>query len=226
MWRQLCPIGPVLIEALAMAGAMTTTVGVKTPEGIVLATDRRATAGYYVADKDVVKIEPLDDDSAITIAGSVSQAQSYAHMLRLNLEYTKGRRGWPLSPQELAKLAAHTIQRSGGIYGQFILATRGHDGVHLWDVGGDGSLIQKRDFTVTGSGTGPAVGVLESTDWTKVKGIKDATEVCKRAIRASAQRDVASGNGLVVYSLPNSGPYSLKTFTFTSEVLEDTEAPL
>ena len=85
---------------------MTTTVGIKTPEGIVLATDRRATAGYYVADKDVVKIEPLDDDSAITIAGSVSQAQSYAHMLRLNLEYTKARRGWSLSPQELAKLAA------------------------------------------------------------------------------------------------------------------------
>src|ERR1051326_4617035 len=81
---------------------MTTTVGIKTPEGIVLATDRRATAGYYVADKDVVKIEPLDDDSAITIAGSVSQAQSYAHMLRLNLEYTKARRGWSLSPADLA----------------------------------------------------------------------------------------------------------------------------
>src|SRR5687767_10375851 len=153
---------------------MTTTVGIKTPEGIVLATDRRATAGYYVADKDVVKIEPLDDDSAITIAGSVAQAQSYAHLLRLNLEYTRNRRGWGLSPAELAKLAAHTIQRAGGIYGQFILATRGPDGTHLWDVGGDGSLIGKKDFTVTGSGTGPAVGVLESADLTKVKGMKEA----------------------------------------------------
>ena len=200
---------------------MTTTVGIKTPEGIVLATDRRATAGYYVADKDVVKIEPLDDDSAITIAGSVAQAQAYAHMLRLNLEYTKGRRGWALAPAELAKLAAYTVQRSGGIYGQFILATRGGDGVHLWDVGGDGSLIQKKDFTVTGSGTGPAVGVLESTDWTKVKGMKDAVEVAKRAVRASTQRDVASGNGFVVYTLPNEGAYGLKTFTFTTEVTED-----
>lgn len=200
---------------------MTTTVGIKTPEGIVLATDRRATAGYYVADKDVVKIEPLDGDSAITIAGSVSQAQSYAHMLRLNLEYTKSRRGWALSPVELAKLAAHSIQRAGGIYGQFILATRGGDGVHLWDVGGDGSLIQKRDFTVTGSGTGPAVGVLESADWAKVKGLKEASELAKRAIRASTQRDVASGNGMVVYVLPNQGPYSLRTFTFNSEVVED-----
>ena len=202
---------------------MTTTVGIKTPEGIVLATDRRATAGYYVADKDVVKIEPLDDDSAITIAGSVSQAQSYAHMLRLNLEYTKARRGWSLSSAELAKLAAHSIQRAGGIYGQFILATRDAKAneTHLWDVGGDGSLIQKRDFTVTGSGTGPAVGVLESADWSKVKGLKDAVEIAKRAVRASTQRDVASGNGLIVYTLPNSGKYELKSYTFSQDVVED-----
>jgi proteasome beta subunit len=204
---------------------MTTTVGIKTPEGIVLATDRRATMGYYVADKDVVKIEPLDTDSAITIAGSVSQAQAYAHMLRLNLEYTKGRRGWGLSPQELAKMAAYSVQRSGGIYGQFILATRGQDGVHLWDVGGDGSLIAKRDYTVTGSGTGPAVGVLESADWGRVKGLKEATELAKRAIRASTQRDVASGNGMVVYTLPLEGDSNLKTYTFNQEVVEDLEVP-
>jgi proteasome beta subunit len=202
---------------------MTTTVGIKTPEGIVLATDRRATMGYYVADKDVVKIEPLDDDSAITIAGSVSQAQSFAHMLRLNLEYTKARRGWALSPAELAKLSAHSVQRVGGIYGQFILATRDPKSgeSHLWDIGGDGSLLQKRDFTVTGSGTGPAVGVLESADWAKVKTLKDAVDLAKRAVRASTQRDVASGNGLVVYTLPHSGKSELKTYTFSQDVVED-----
>jgi proteasome beta subunit len=200
---------------------MTTTVGIKTPEGVVLATDRRATMGYYVADKDVVKIEALDDDSAITIAGSVSQAQSFAHMLRLNLEYTKSRRGWPLSPDELAKLASHSIKRSGGIYGQFILANRDSKGVHLWDVGGDGSLIGKKDFTVTGSGTGPAVGVLEAADWVKVKTLKAAQELAMKSVKAATQRDVGSGNGLVVYTLPRDGPYSMKTYTFTQEVTEE-----
>lgn len=200
---------------------MTTTVGIKTPEGIVLATDRRATMGYYVADKDVVKIEPLDENSAITIAGSVSQAQTFAHMLRLNLEYTKARRGWELSPVELAKLSAHSIQRSGGIYGQFILATRDSKGAKLWDVGGDGSLIAKKDFTVTGSGTGPAIGVLESTDWDKVQTLEAAKEVASRAIKASAQRDVGSGNGLVIYTLPNEGEAAMKTYTFSQTVTED-----
>ncbi len=200
---------------------MTTTVGIKTPEGIVLATDRRATMGYYVADKDVVKIEPLDGNSAITIAGSVSQAQAFANMLRLNLEYTQARRGWELAPNELAKLAASSIQRSGGIYGQFILAMRDPKGTHLYDVGGDGSLIAKKDFTVTGSGTGPAVGTLESQDWSKIQTLKAAQEAATKAIRAAAQRDVGSGNGLVVYTLPNEGEYSMKTYTFTSDMVED-----
>lgn len=200
---------------------MTTTVGIKTPEGIVLATDRRATMGYYVADKDVVKIEPLDDNSAITIAGAVSQAQAFAHMLRLNLEYTKSRRGWELSPKELAKLASTSIMRQGGIYGQFILATRDRKGTNLWDVGGDGSLIPKKDFTVTGSGTGPAVGVLESQDWDKIKTLKAAQDVAQKAITASTQRDVGSGNGLVVYVLPNEGEYTMRTYTFSQKVSED-----
>lgn len=200
---------------------MTTTVGIRTSEGLVLATDRRATMGYYVADKDVVKIEPLDDHSAITIAGSVSQAQSYAHMLRLNLEYIRNRRGWGLTPPELAKLAAHSIVRAGGIYGQFILATRDARGTHLWDVGGDGSLISKKDFTVSGSGTGPAIGVLESTDWGAVKTLKDAEDVASRAIRASTQRDVGSGNGLIIYTLPNEGPYSMRAYTFKQELEEE-----
>ncbi len=201
---------------------MTTTVGIKTPEGIVLATDRRATMGYYVADKDVVKIEPLGDNAAITIAGSVAQAQAYAHSLRLNLDYTRARRGWDLSPKELAKLASYHIQRSGGVYGQFILAMRDDKATHLFDVGGDGSLISKKDFTVTGSGTGPAVGVMESQDWDKITTIAAATEACQKAIKASAQRDVASGNGLVVYTLPNEGESSLRTYTFTQTVTEDT----
>ncbi len=200
---------------------MTTTVGLRTPEGIVLATDRRATMGYFVADKDVVKIEPLGDDAAITIAGSVAQAQAYAHSLRMNIDYTKARRGWSLSPNELAKLAAYNIQRAGGVYGQFILATRDGTNTHLWDVGGDGSLIIKKDYTVTGSGTGPAIGVLESQDWSTITTLEAAREAARKAIQASTQRDAGSGNGLVVYTLPNEGEAELKTYTFKQSVEED-----
>jgi len=33
----------------------TTTIGIKTPQGVVLAADKRATAGYIVANRHVAK---------------------------------------------------------------------------------------------------------------------------------------------------------------------------
>jgi 20S proteasome alpha/beta subunit len=54
----------------------TTTVGLVCKDGIVLASDRRATMGYLIASKDIDKIYPIGDNIAMTIAGSVGDAQT------------------------------------------------------------------------------------------------------------------------------------------------------
>jgi len=53
----------------------TTTVGIACKDGIVLAADKRASAGYLVANNKTDKVHKLNDDSAITMAGLVSDAQ-------------------------------------------------------------------------------------------------------------------------------------------------------
>ena len=70
----------------------------------------------------------------------------------------------------------------------------------------------------------PAIGVLESADWEKVKTLKAAQDLASRAVRASTQRDVGSGNGLVVYTLPNNGAWTMKVYTFTQTVTEEVAA--
>ncbi|HIP34613.1 MAG TPA: proteasome subunit beta, partial [Methanothermococcus okinawensis] len=47
----------------------TTTIGLICKDGIVLATDRRATMGNLIADKEAKKLYKIDDYIAITIAG-------------------------------------------------------------------------------------------------------------------------------------------------------------
>jgi proteasome beta subunit len=54
----------------------TTTGGLVCKDGIVLASDRRATMGYLIASKDIDKIYPISDNLAMTIAGSVGDAQT------------------------------------------------------------------------------------------------------------------------------------------------------
>ena len=47
---------------------MTTIVAIKSNDGVVLASDKRASKGFFVGSKDVQKIYQLDDSLAAAIA--------------------------------------------------------------------------------------------------------------------------------------------------------------
>ena len=53
----------------------TTTVAIVAKDCIVLAADKRATAGNFIAGKKVDKIHAVADKMALTTAGSVSDIQ-------------------------------------------------------------------------------------------------------------------------------------------------------
>ena len=54
----------------------TTTVGLTCKDGVVFATEKRATMGNLIAHKVADKIFKIDDHIGTTIAGAVSDAQS------------------------------------------------------------------------------------------------------------------------------------------------------
>jgi proteasome beta subunit len=59
----------------------TTTVGVSFNGGVVVAADKRATFGSFIASKDVEKITMIDDRMAMTIAGGVGDAQALVRFI-------------------------------------------------------------------------------------------------------------------------------------------------
>ena len=60
----------------------TTTVGIMCKDGVVLAADKRATAGSMIVDKHAEKVHIISDDVALTIAGGVSDAQLMIKLIR------------------------------------------------------------------------------------------------------------------------------------------------
>lgn len=64
----------------------TTTVGIVAKDAIVLAADKRATAGYYIAEKNVTKILPINDRMMVTITGVVSDIQLMIKYIRAELK--------------------------------------------------------------------------------------------------------------------------------------------
>ena len=51
----------------------TTTVGIKATDGVVLCADMRASAGYFIANNNTMKIQQIDDHAGMTMAGGVAE---------------------------------------------------------------------------------------------------------------------------------------------------------
>ncbi len=181
----------------------TTTVGIVCKEGVVLAADTRATAGYMVVDKKAQKIYQVLDNLAVTIAGTVSDVQLLIKLLKAELNLKKFRTNKGINVREAANLLADmvysNIRKFSLIPGisHFIIGGFDQEGLHLYDLYPDGSLTKVEDYVSSGSGSVFAYGVLESQHKKELT-LQDAHKLAIRAVNTALQRDIASGNGIDV----------------------------
>jgi len=189
----------------------TTTVGIVCKEGVVLAADKRAVLGYsIIANKKVDKVFKISENMAITMAGTVSDAQLITKLIKaeLNLKRIRTNResGVKESANLLGTIVYHNIRKFSPILGitGFILGGKDKNGFCLYDIGADGSVLEHDDYVSDGSGMVYALGVLDTlykADMSLAEGIKLGV----RAVNAAMQRDTATGEGIDVFTITKEG---------------------
>lgn len=184
----------------------TTTVGIVCKDGIVLAADKRATAGNLIVDKRAEKVHVISDDVAVTIAGTVSDAQLLIKLIRAELKLKEVRTNKKPTMKESANLLGgllYSSLRRMSMFpsiAHFLMAGKDHLGTHLYDLFPDGSVTKIRDFISSGSGSVIAYGVLESQYSPEIN-IEQGIKLITKAVNAALQRDSASGNGIDVITV-------------------------
>ena len=184
----------------------TTTVGIVTKEGVVVAAEKRATMGYLIAHKAVTKVVQITDKIAMTIAGMVGDAQMLSKYLKAELELYEIRKNKKVTVKAAASLMANILYSnrfSVPFYVQLLLAGVDDEGYHLFSLGPDGSNISDK-YISTGSGSVMAYGVLEDKFKDGIS-LKEGVSIAARAIRAAMARDIASGGGVDVYTITEKG---------------------
>jgi len=188
----------------------TTTLGLVCKDGLVLAADRRVTAGNYLANKDFDKIYKINDRMLATVAGSASDVQMLLKIIRAeaNLKtYTTGRN---VTVKEVANIIANlvfsNIRRYSVIPGvsQFVLGGMDDDGFHIFDIYPDGSVTEVKEYISSGSGSFMVYGVLE-TLYSKGMSVSDGVKLAVKALNSAIQRDTASGSGYDIYCITKEG---------------------
>lgn len=187
----------------------TTTVGIVCKDGIVIAADKRATAGFVV-NKKADKIHKITDNMAVTMAGLVSDAQLLVKLIRAEVKLKDLQTLRPSTTKETANLLAgmlySNLRKMSMVESivAFLLAGSDHEGDHLYDLGIDGSLTKIDDYVSDGSGSVFAFGVLEAL-YKKNMSTDEGIKLAMKAINAATQRDVNSGNGIDVWIVNKDG---------------------
>jgi proteasome beta subunit len=183
----------------------TTTVGIKCTDGVVLATDRRVTAGFFIANKRGRKILQIDDRIYATIAGVVADAQMLIDAIRAQVKYLKVATKQPLTVRAVASLISNLLfsSRYFPYIVQVIVAGVDDEGPRMFNVDFFGTMTDER-YIATGSGSPLALAVLETRYRSDLK-VKEAISIAVEAIKAAMKWDPGSGEGFDVAVISRKG---------------------
>jgi proteasome beta subunit len=177
----------------------TTIVALTFPEGVVMAGDRRATAGNVIAQRDIEKVFRADEYSAIAIAGTAGIGIEVVRLFQVQLEHYEKMESRSLSLEGKANQLATMIRGNLAMAMQGLVVVpmfAGYDASRdigrIFSYDAAGGKYEEHDFHSIGSGSVFARGSLKKL-WRADLSASDAGLVCVHALYDAADDDSATG---------------------------------
>lgn len=202
--RKLDLAPPVPVPGTTGPGQMpithgTTIVALRYVDGVVMAGDRRATAGNVIAQRDVEKVHPADRFSGVAISGAAGFGLEMIRIFQLELEHYEKSSGNVLSLEGKANMLAGMVRQNLPMAMQgFIVVplfagydTRRRRG-RIFSYDPTGGRNEEKDFDATGSGGRDARTTIK-LGWTEGMDRDAAIELAVQSLYEAADEDSATG---------------------------------
>jgi proteasome beta subunit len=177
----------------------TTVVAIRFAEGVVMAGDRRATAGHLIASRHIEKVFPADDFSGVAIAGAAGPAVEMVKLFQTQLEHYEKVQGDALSLEGKATQLAMLVRSNlpAALQGFVVVPlfagydhARQRGRVFSFDV--TGGRYEEMDYQAQGSGSLHARNWIKA-GWRATLTADAAVELAIRSLFAAADEDTATG---------------------------------
>jgi len=181
----------------------TTILGIVCKDGIVMAGDNRGSVGgALVMSKNEKKVFLINDYLVMAGAGYAAEIQKVPKIVAAELKLKELRSKKRPTVKNAANLLSN-IQRQGST---FLIGGVNEDGsTELYSLDGGGHVSKIEDYDANfGSGLMYVLGYLER-EYKPGVNVKEGIELAKEALKASIQRDMASGNGMNIIALTKDG---------------------
>ncbi len=182
----------------------TTIIGIVCKNGVIMASDKQASAGSMVMSKYEQKIYPVKDYLLVSGCGMAAEIQRIPKYLSAELRLKELRSRSRPTVKQAANLLSNLIasrQQAG-----FLISGFNEDGsVELYSMDPVGHISKVKDYDANfGSGMPFVLGLLER-QFKKDMTIKEGIELAKEALKSSTQRDMGSGYGIDIFSITKEG---------------------
>jgi len=183
----------------------TTTLGMVCKDGIIVATEKRATMGTLIAHKATKKLYKIDTHLALATAGLVGDLQVLVRYLNAEANLYRLKRDVKMPVESAATLMSNILNQRKfyPYYVQLILGGYDNTGGHVYSLDAAGGAIPDK-YTAAGSGSPYVFGVLED-NYRDDLTIDEGIDIALRAITAAMERDSASGGMIDVAIITKEG---------------------
>jgi len=177
----------------------TTVLGVRYADGVVMAGDRRATAGNLIAHKQMEKVFPADRYSGVAIAGAAGAAMEMVKLFQLQLEHYEKVEGQVLSLEGKANQLSAMVRNHlpAAMQGMAVVPIfagydlrRGTGRLFEFDV--TGGRYEESDHVESGSGSLHA-GTVVKLGYREGLTRDEAVDLVLHALYRAAEEDSATG---------------------------------
>jgi proteasome beta subunit len=180
----------------------TTTVVRVCTNGVVFATDKQASHGLSIASKTTRKIFQIDDNIAVTVAGSLGDAQNLVGLLKAEIALRKTERY--IRVPAVASLASRILHGNRFYpYITWLLVAGYTEGSCAFSIDPFGGM-HKDVCIAAGSGVQVAYGVLED-QFTEGLDLDEGIDLALRAVRSAQKRDLATRGGVALSVITPAG---------------------
>ena len=192
----------------------TTSVGIKCPEGIILAVDKRTTSPL-VESKSIEKLFKIDEHVGSATSGLVADARALVERARVEAQINKITYSEPISVETLSKKLCDMLQlytQNGGVrpFGSsLIVGGVYNDKCRLFETDPSGALIEYK-ATAIGAGRMQVMDVFEN-NYKEGMTIDDSIELALTAINEATDHETSSNNVEIAVITKENPAYSKLT---------------
>ena len=186
-------------------GTGATSVGIKTKDGVVLASEKRVSYGGFVMSRVGRKVFLIKDRYGMALAGLFADIETLVRLMKIQIHQYEIENGRKLSVKSAARLLSVILYQYKYMpfLSEIIFGGIDEEGPHLLVMDSLGSLIED-NYAAVGSGAPIAIGIIESR-YREDLSVEEAEKIAVESIKAAIKRDVTSGDGIDTVLITKSG---------------------